>query len=102
MGDGLISFLVQLREIEEGAGTATAGSERARLIMRTPSVQHLSRVFRLFPDARVLVLVRDPRSVVESGRAGFGWTPETAMQLWAEGARTILAATAAPAWREEH
>ncbi len=60
--------------------------------VKTPSVGglHLARSF--FPDAAVLLLVRDGRAVAESARRTFGRgaTLETEAKAWAEGARSIL------------
>lgn len=77
LGSGLLSFL-----------TAQAGGKR--LVTKTPSVHNLSYFFKLFPQAYLLILVRDGRAVVESGVKSFGWDYETAMRAWAEAARVIL------------
>jgi hypothetical protein len=77
LGDGLISFLA-----------AQIGEKR--LVTKTPSVYNLRYFFKFFPDAYLLVVVRDGRAVVESGVKTFGWDYEMAVRNWAEGARTIL------------
>ena len=50
----------------------------------------LLMIFQLFPQARLLILVRDGRSVVESTVKSFGTSYELSMQRWAEAARIIL------------
>lgn len=79
LGDGLIDFLHAL--VPNGR----------RVVTKTPSVQGLSRFPRLFPDAFLVILVRDGRAVVESGALTFGWNREEAMHRWVAAARTILA-----------
>jgi protein-tyrosine sulfotransferase len=49
----------------------------------------------LFPDASILVLVRDGPATVESGRRSFGWWYEEAMLTWRKSARRILSFIAA-------
>ena len=75
IGDGLVLFLWT--------------DLRRRLVTKNPSVRHLDRFFRFFPSARLLILVRDGRSVVQSAVDTFGWDFDRACRAWSEGARTI-------------
>jgi len=75
LGDGLISFLWVDR--------------RRRLLTKTPSVTHLARFFRFFPRARLIILVRDGRSVAQSAMATFGWDLDRAARHWAKAADQI-------------
>ena len=75
IGEGLVSFLWTDRD--------------RRLVSKSPSVRHLDRFFAFFPNAHLLVLVRDGRSVVQSAMDTFGWSFDRASRAWAEGARTI-------------
>jgi protein-tyrosine sulfotransferase len=75
LGDGLISFLWVDRE--------------RRLLTKSPSVRNLDSFFTLFPRARLLILVRDGRSVVQSCMATFGWNFDTAARRWAGAADEI-------------
>jgi len=52
---------------------------------------HVERFFELFPGARLVVLVRDGRSVVESCMSTFGWEFDRAARDWATAADRILA-----------
>ncbi len=61
-----------------------------RVVAKTPSVENLDLFFKVFPDAALLIVVRDGRSVVESGVKGFKWSYEEATRGWASAARTIL------------
>jgi sulfotransferase family protein len=75
IGDGLLSFLVS--------------DPRKRLLVKNPRVRHLDRFFSLFPAARLVVLLRDGRSVVQSGIASFGWELADGARRWAAAADEI-------------
>jgi Sulfotransferase family len=75
LGEGLIAFL-------------TVKSGR-RLLTKTPSVNNLEHFFDFFPQARLLILVRDGRSVVYSCIKTFGWQFDTAARQWADAADQI-------------
>jgi len=76
LGSGLTTFLQQ-------------SCEGARVISKTPRVENLELFFRFFPGSKLLVLVRDGRSVIESGKRTFGWHREPALHLIADSAATI-------------
>jgi protein-tyrosine sulfotransferase len=76
IGDGLLSFL--------------AVDPARRLLTKSPSAHNIGRVFDLFPRARVLVLVRDGRSVVQSCMATFGWEFERAAREWSSAGSEIV------------
>jgi len=80
-GDAIQSFL-QLQLAEQ--------TECDVLLTKTPSVAGLGSFFDLFPDAPLILIVRDGRALVESGVRSFGWKYENAMQSWSRGARAIL------------
>ena len=61
-----------------------------RLILRSPTTEGIAAATTLFPNARVLVLVRDGPATVESGRRSFGWPYEEAMQAWRRSVRRVL------------
>jgi hypothetical protein len=61
-----------------------------RLMLRSPTTEGIAAATTLFPNARVLVLVRDGPATVESGRRSFGWPYEEAMQAWRRSVRRIL------------
>lgn len=75
LGSGLVSFL-----------WADRGR---RLLTKSPSVRHLDRFFLFYPRSRLLILVRDGRSVVQSAVSTFGWDFDRACREWAAGADTI-------------
>lgn len=52
-----------------------------RLVCKTPSVQGLDNLDELFPGAKVVVIVRDGRDTLESGRRSWDWLlPEKAAE----------------------
>jgi len=76
LGNGLAGFL------------ETHCAEK-RVISKTPRVENLNFFHRFFPKGRLLILLRDGRSIVESGAQSFGWSREVAMHSVAQAARTI-------------
>jgi protein-tyrosine sulfotransferase len=75
LGEGLLAFIWKDRT--------------HRLVTKTPSVRHLDRFFRFFPTGRLLIIVRDGRSVAQSANEIFGWSLEEGAHRWAQGARDI-------------
>lgn len=83
IGAELLSYL--------GLGLLTFLSEgvEGRLVTKTPSVRNLDHFFDLFPEAYLVVIVRDPRSVAYSASASFGADYEGWARDWARAAATI-------------
>jgi hypothetical protein len=75
LGEGLLSFLWVERD--------------RRLLTKNPSVHHIDRFFSFFPQARLLILVRDGRSVTQSCMGTFGWDFERGARSWAAAADEI-------------
>lgn len=76
LGDALIRFL-------------TVEPDR-RLVTKSPSLENLEHFFDFFPQAHLLLLVRDGRDVVDSGIATFGWELEGAARAWAAGVDRVM------------
>ena len=77
-----------------GAGlSAFATLQAARgetyALARTPSVGGLAFVRQFLPDAHLIILLRDGRAVIESGRRSFGWNFDDAARRWDASARMI-------------
>jgi protein-tyrosine sulfotransferase len=68
-----------------------ADGDAHRLVLRSPTSEGIEAAAMLFPQARVVVLVRDGPATVESGRRSFGWWYEDAMLNWRKSVRRILA-----------
>jgi hypothetical protein len=66
-------------------------------VSKTPSTLNLDNCFDLFPSARVILIVRDGRDVVESGIRTFGWHWEDAVRHWRTSAERMLTVMAARA-----
>lgn len=76
LGDGVASWV-------------TGGSQR-RVVTKMPSVENAKLFFEVFRSSPLVVIVRDGRSLAESGARTFGWTYEHAFRRWAEGAQTVI------------
>lgn len=79
LGDGLVAFLYSQLE---------TGYPR-RMLTKTPTVRNLDLFARFFPEADLVIIVRDGRSLIESGVRSFGWRYEQAMRAYVSGARAI-------------
>jgi hypothetical protein len=80
-----------LQGLGHGLEQFLAPSHPARIVLtKTPSVRNTIDFFDLFPDARLLLIIRDGRSVVASGMKGFGWNFEKATRRWVQAARTVI------------
>lgn len=79
LGRGLLALL---------RSRTTNGGKR-RLFTKTPDVRNLPLVRKIFPGCKLLIIVRDGRSVTESLARGMRLSFESAMRRWAGGARRI-------------
>lgn len=61
-----------------------------QVVSKTPTPANLRLFRRVFPRCRLVVLVRDGRSVAESYVHGFGLDYEEAFRRWRAGAREII------------
>jgi hypothetical protein len=78
LGDGVVAFL-------------QAGAGGRRVVAKTPRVENLDLFFDLFPDAALLVLVRDGRNVVASNTRSFDENEDATRHEWARAGRAVLA-----------
>ena len=60
-------------------------------LSKTPKVGGLENFFDLFPEANLLIIIRDGRAVIESGVRSFGWDYENATRAWKAGAEAVRA-----------
>ena len=60
------------------------------LISKTPSVKQLDNYNLLFPNSKLLLLVRDGRSVISSGEKTFDWGFELSCRYWVRAAKNII------------
>ena len=87
IGDGLVSFLYSAKRKKRESELAKLGSDFApdqtpkRLVTKTPSITNIRLFFRLFSRAKLLILVRDGRAVVESSSRSFGGDAETLINM---------------------
>jgi hypothetical protein len=96
IGDGLVSFLYSAKRKKRESELAKVGSDffpdqsAKRLVTKTPSITNIRLFFRLFSQAKLLILVRDGRAVVESGLRSFGGDPEALIRMWAKEADRLM------------
>lgn len=99
LGQGLLEFLwvtkqrVLAQRVAKTAGkatTVTPPSLPPRLVARNIQVAHLDAFFTLFPQAQLLLLIRDGRAVVESSVRTFQDLLEAYIRTWARAAETVL------------
>jgi len=96
LGQGLISFLYASRKQSDGERIKQYGLPESddqylkRLVTKTPSIKNLDLFFKLFPNAFVLVLVREGTAVVESEVRSFQSDRETSMRAWAKAADKLI------------
>ncbi|MCF6171938.1 MAG: sulfotransferase [Bacteroidales bacterium] len=77
LGDGITDFLRK-------------DKNNKCLISKTPSTLNIDKFFDFFTDARLIILVRDGKNVVESGVKSKFWNYETGFHIWNESAKRIL------------
>jgi len=80
-------------EASLGLGLTTFLQQRCqrgmRVVSKTPCIENLDLFFEFFPDAKLLILIRDGRSVIESCMRTFEWHREPAMHSIADSAAAI-------------
>ena len=95
LGDSLVTLMelqyVYRKDLQSDDNfTDRDENNKKRLVSATPTVENLNLFFDLFPEAQLIIIVRDGRAVVESGVKTFNWDYEEAMRRWANSARLIL------------
>jgi protein-tyrosine sulfotransferase len=59
-------------------------------LTKTPNTDNIDRFFTLFPEAILLIVVRNGTDLVESGVKSFKWRYETAFRDWADSGNRII------------
>lgn len=94
LGEGLgLFFKKQFDGRRQLSGTKTqeeTSGYPTKLVTATPSIKGIKYFFDLFPSACLLIIIRDGRSVIESGVKTFDWDYEYAMRRWRDAAQSIL------------
>ncbi|MEM9450862.1 MAG: sulfotransferase [Cyanobacteria bacterium P01_E01_bin.6] len=80
LGSGLLEYLNHLNH--------NIGAKP--LVTKTPFVRNLKYFYQLFPTARLIILMRDGRAVVESNYKSFGMSYEVGMHRWTAAAQEII------------
>jgi hypothetical protein len=81
MGKGLETFL--LHQLSENDSSEY-------LITKTPTVKGIENFSKYFKGIKLIIIIRDGRSVVESGQKSFDWNFEKAVIDWRSNAKKII------------
>jgi hypothetical protein len=91
LGEGLISYLkMQVVNRRYLNGMHPVDKELKVLVTKSPSTNNVELFFRIFPDAELIILIRDGRSVVESAVRTFFRRFDKASRQWADRADSVL------------
>ena len=91
LGDGLISYLkMQVVNRRSLNRMYPVDKELKVLVTKSPSVNNVEMFFRLFPDADLIILIRDGRAVVESAVRTFFRRFNKASRQWVDRAEEVL------------
>ncbi len=60
------------------------------LISKTPTVAGIEHFQHYFPDSKLLIVIRDGRSLIESGQRSFSWDFEKSAFDWSRNVRKIM------------
>lgn len=98
VGHGLELFLW----LESRYGPKSPSSCRSVMIARTPLAVNLGTVPKLFPNSRVLILLRDPRDLAESFVKSFGGNYREIARKWRIAAGEVDTFLKEDRWAREH
>ena len=94
LGRGLLDFLVKSKKIALKKHAERFPDHPQKmpkyLVTKTPQVFNLNKFFKLFPEEKLLIIVRDGRALVESINKSFNYPREEAIRDWATAARRIF------------
>jgi hypothetical protein len=77
LGDGISAFLLN-------------GREDKCIVSKTPSTINIAKFFTFFPDAKLIIMLRDGKDVVESGVNSNFWNYEMGFHIWNKSAKRIV------------
>src|SRR6185312_10261965 len=83
LGKGLLNFLRRAGGNTNEVQERDHGNEAKYLITKTPNIKNIKNFFKLFPNEKLLILVRDGRDAVESNYLPFRYSREKAIREWA-------------------
>ena len=79
-----------LSSLGDGVAAWITGGSSRHVVTKMPSVQNAHLFFRVFRSSPLVVVVRDGRSLAESGVRTFGWTYERAFRSYSMTAQVLL------------
>lgn len=87
IGEGILHFLKSHTEKLNASGKE---KHSEFLLLKTPSVIGLNNFFAIFPNAYLIIIIRDGRDVIYSIMKSFGMSFEEALFRWKKGAKIII------------
>lgn len=84
LGQSLSNFLVDQLNHDEN------NSESIVLLTKTPTVKGLEYFELFLGHSKLLIIIRDPRSLIQSGQKSFNWNFEKAVLDWKLNAKKII------------
>ena len=79
-----------LLSLGDGVAAWVSGGSDRHVVTKMPSVENAQLFFDVFRSSPLIVIVRDGRSLAESGVRTFGWTYEQAFRRWARAAQVVI------------
>ena len=68
----------------------SGGHESFRIVSKTPTVEGIELIDEVFPNAKVVLIIRDGRDTLESGRRSFNWNLLEGAKLWRKNVERLL------------
>jgi hypothetical protein len=81
IGIGLQNFLLEQLDVDK---------DHEYILSKTPTVKGLENFQDYFPNSKLIIIIRDGRSAVESGQRSFNWDFEKSCFDWAKNAKKII------------
>lgn len=79
-----------LLSLGDGVASWVTGGSQRHVVTKMPSVENAQLFFDVFRSSPLVVVVRDGRSLVESGVRTFGWPYDGGFRRWARAAQVAL------------
>lgn len=82
IGRGLLSFINEQR--------VEPIHQDKLIIAKTPTVRNLANFFELFPNNKLIIVVRDGRNIIASGERSFRWDFDKAARDWSYNVHEVM------------
>ena len=92
IGNSVIDFLIKAKEhshILKKKQNGYSNLEKKIILTKTPSIVNIGNFFDFFPNEKLIVIVRDGRTLVESYVNSFNVNREASIREWADAVRIL-------------